>query len=65
MNNTLVSTTRPTGRLICVWVPTGNSRAPLACVWIEDQYYPEDCASLVPSFEERETRDAGRMKPCA
>jgi hypothetical protein len=22
-------------RLSCVWVPTGNVRAPLACIWTE------------------------------
>ena len=24
-----------TGRLTCAWVPTGNPRNPLACIWVE------------------------------
>jgi hypothetical protein len=34
MNNKLL-TIRETGRLTRVWVPTGNIRTPLACVWVE------------------------------
>jgi hypothetical protein len=34
MNNKLL-TIRKAGRLICVWVPTGKIRTPLACVWVE------------------------------
>ena len=26
---------RKPARLTCVWTPTGNSRTPLACVWVE------------------------------
>jgi hypothetical protein len=34
MKNRIVAI-RATVPLISVWVPTGNFRAPLACVWIE------------------------------
>jgi hypothetical protein len=30
-----ILTLRTTGRLTCTWVPTGNPRNPLACVWTE------------------------------
>ena len=32
-NNVL--TLQKSRRLTCVWVPTGNPRMPLACVWLE------------------------------
>jgi hypothetical protein len=31
--NIVLSTIRVPRRLICVWVPTGNPRTPLACIW--------------------------------
>jgi hypothetical protein len=40
MNNTLL-TTRKTGRMTCVWVPTGNPRTPLACVWKDADFKVE------------------------
>ena len=30
-----ILTLRKAGRLTCTWVPTGNPRTPLACVWID------------------------------
>jgi hypothetical protein len=36
MKNILLTTPK-TRRLACVWVPTGNARAPLACVWIDSE----------------------------
>jgi hypothetical protein len=50
MNITLSAIRNP-GQLTCAWVPTGNSRTPLVCVWREastflagrtDQSSPED-----------------------
>ena len=34
MNNTLFAIRNP-GRMVCAWVPTGDSRTPLVCVWVE------------------------------
>jgi hypothetical protein len=34
MNNKLLSIRKP-GRVTCAWVPTGDIRMPLACVWVE------------------------------
>jgi hypothetical protein len=34
MNNKLL-TIRKTTRVTCAWVPTGDIRTPLACVWVE------------------------------
>ncbi|HEY4051877.1 MAG TPA: hypothetical protein VGM27_33905 [Acidobacteriaceae bacterium] len=34
MNNKLL-TIRKTDRLTCAWVPTGDVRTPLKCVWVE------------------------------
>ncbi len=36
MKNKLVLI-RNTVRLTCVWVPTGDVKKPLACVWVETQ----------------------------
>lgn len=58
------STTRTTDRLLCVWVPTGSPRTPLACVWLEDKYYPKDCTLRVSSFEKVEKKETGRMHLC-
>jgi len=33
--NLVLSAIRNPGRLTCAWVPTGNARTPLACVWKE------------------------------
>jgi hypothetical protein len=59
MNNKLL-TIRKTGRLTRVWVPTGNIRTPLACVWVEaDTFHP---ASAVPASSNDES---GGMLLCA
>jgi hypothetical protein len=34
MNNTLFAIRNP-GRLVCTWRLTGDSKTPLACVWLE------------------------------
>ena len=50
MYNTNFSTLpaiRTTDRLICIWVPTGNSRMSLICAWILDAPSQED--SIVDS----------------
>jgi hypothetical protein len=33
--NLVLSAIRNPSRLTCAWVPTGNARAPLACIWKE------------------------------
>jgi hypothetical protein len=33
----IVSTIRNSRRLTCAWVPTGNLKAPLVCVWTDAQ----------------------------
>jgi hypothetical protein len=45
-------------RLVCIWVPTGNSIRPLVCKWI-DAAMAQD--ALVVSAE----TEAGRMRLCA
>ena len=44
-NFSTLPTIRTSQRLICVWVPTGNPRMPLTCVWLEDAPSPEDSAA--------------------
>jgi hypothetical protein len=34
MNNNRFAIRNP-GRMICAWIPTGDSKAPLVCVWFE------------------------------
>ena len=34
MNNTLFAIRNP-HRMICAWIPTGDSKSPLVCVWFE------------------------------
>ncbi|MCL5670186.1 MAG: hypothetical protein M1423_02655 [Acidobacteria bacterium] len=64
MNNTPVSTARKTNSLICVWVPTGLRRTPLACVWMADQHYPADCIVRLSSIEKVRMEETERMPPC-
>jgi hypothetical protein len=46
------STIRNTRRLTCAWVPTGNSKMPLVCVWTEAQPSRADCTDqLSPNVE--------------
>jgi hypothetical protein len=46
MNNKLLAI-RKAHRMTGVWVPTGDIRTPLACVWVEaDTFHP---ASAAPS----------------
>jgi hypothetical protein len=33
--NIILSAIRSPGQLTCAWVPTGDSRTPLVCVWKE------------------------------
>jgi hypothetical protein len=59
MNNILL-TTRMTGRMTCAWVPTGNPRTPLACVWKDAE------SSLTASkVESSPTDEAGGIHLCA
>jgi hypothetical protein len=50
---------RKTGLMSCVWVPTDNAKAPLACVWVEEA---PQAASTPPSSSTDET---GGMLLCA
>jgi hypothetical protein len=34
MYNNILTLPKP-GRMTCAWVPTGNPKMPLACVWVE------------------------------
>ena len=59
MNNILL-TTRKTGRITCNWVPTGDPRTPLACVWTDAE------PSLATSTAEfSSTDEAGGLRLCA
>ena len=59
MKNILLMT-RKTGRMTCAWVPTGNPRAPLACVWTESE------PSLAAHRTESSSIDeAGGLRLCA
>lgn len=47
-----------TVRLACVWMPTGNAKRPLACVWVEAV---APCAVAAPSADS----EAGGLRLCA
>jgi hypothetical protein len=51
MNNKLL-TIRQTGRITCVWVPAGNIRNPLACVWVEADTFHTASAALSSSNDD-------------
>jgi len=59
-----LSTTRTTDRLICVWVPTGNPRMPLTCVWLEDKHYPANCIVRYSSIQQAPMQEGKRVQPC-
>ncbi len=63
-NFSTFATARETDRLICVWVPTGNPKRPLTCVWLEDKHYPANCIVRVSSMEKVRMEKAGRTLPC-
>ena len=44
--------------LTCIWVPTGNPRMPLVCVWTESK-----TAQATPNTSS--TDETGRMHLCA
>jgi hypothetical protein len=50
-NNILALQNSP--RLTCVWVPTGNLRMPLVCVWV-DGSAQGNCKAITSSDESRE-----------
>jgi TnpA family transposase len=59
MNNNRF-TIRKTGRMTCAWVPTGNTKTPLACVWGDAE---TSCtASATSSFSNDEAQG---MRLCA
>jgi hypothetical protein len=56
MNNKPL-TIRKAGRLTCVWVPTGDIRTPLACVWVKaDTFHPASAAPSSSNDEPEEVR---------
>jgi hypothetical protein len=55
-NNVL--TFKKAGRLTCAWLPTGDPRHPLTCIWTVD---PRSAAKAASST----TTDSGRMLVCA
>jgi hypothetical protein len=57
MKNTL-HLVQDTFHLTCKWVPTGDERKPLACVWTE----PKNAQAAITSSSNDE---AGRMPQCA
>lgn len=57
------SASRTTGRLICVWVPTGNPKMPLTCVWLEDKHYPSSYTVHFSSLQ-RVNEEDRRVQPC-
>jgi hypothetical protein len=54
------SAIRNPGRLSCAWVPTGNLRTPLACVWKETSP-----SLLTRTAQSPLTDDTGRIGLCA
>ena len=54
-----ILTLQKAGRLTCAWVPTGNPRNPLACVWAETA--ARKSAKAAPSSNV----NSGRMPRCA
>jgi hypothetical protein len=59
MNNILLMT-RKTARMTCAWVPTGDPRTPLACVWTDP-----DSSLATSTAEFSPTDDAGGLRLCA
>jgi hypothetical protein len=59
MNSKLL-TIRQTGRLTCVWVPTGNIRIPLECVWVE-----ADTAHTTSTAPSSSDDEPGGLRLCA
>ena len=59
MNNILL-TSRKTGRMTCAWVPTGNNRTALACVWND-----AESALAASTMKSSITDETGGMRLCA
>jgi hypothetical protein len=58
--NIILSAIRNPGQLTCAWVPTGDSRTPLVCVWKEADL------SLVGRTDPSSLKnDVGRIGLCA
>jgi hypothetical protein len=65
MSNKIVSIARESERLICVWVPTGNPRMPLTCVWLQNQHYPAGCIVRHSSMQQAPAMQPDdRVQPC-
>jgi hypothetical protein len=58
MTNNILTLQRA-GRLTCAWVPTGNPRNPLACVWADAKARSVSTAASSPK------KESGRMPRCA
>ena len=48
----ILSTIRNNRRVTCAWVPTGNLKTPLECVWTEAQPSLADCPDRFSPNEE-------------
>jgi hypothetical protein len=48
-----------TARLTCAWVPTGNPRNPLACVWFDAN------ARTTSKEASSSNNESGRLPQCA
>jgi hypothetical protein len=64
MSNKIVSIARQSDRLICVWVPTGDPRMPLTCVWLQEKHYPADCIVRHSSMKQAPVHEGERVQPC-
>ena len=64
MSKKIVTIARHSSRLICVWVPTGNPKMPLTCVWLENKHYPANCIVRSSSIEEGRIEEIGKRQPC-
>jgi hypothetical protein len=53
---------RKTVRLTCTWVPTGDAKRPLACVWAPSK---APRAGNTQSSERETSKIGGRMHLCA
>lgn len=58
MFNTILTLQKP-DRLTCAWVPTGNPRNPLACVWADTAARKSSKAAASSNS------NSGRMPLCA
>lgn len=57
---------RKTQRLSCIWVPTGDIKRPLACVWLETKVETKAQQAVRTEYSTDEAeQETGRMHLCA